>query len=236
MAHKQFNDLAESLLKGGVAPRHVRRYLAELREHLADLTAEQRASGYDETDADIRARALLGSDRELAAAMLEQKQFRSWTARAPWAAFTLLPPFTAIAIGMLFIGPLVLIGKHYGFLGRHDATLPPLWFQSLAAGLVLAANLTMTPLAALLFVTIAARQRLRLVWPLAATLVMLVLVIHSNVKFADHDHSRLMLGAELIFFRQGWMMLAEDWPLTAVQYALTLLPVLWLCRPRSLAA
>ena len=85
----RFEGLREILLKGGVAPRHVRRYLAELSEHLDDLTEKQRAQGYEGEDAQLRARALLGEDRELAAAMLEQKSLRSLPARAPWLIFGL---------------------------------------------------------------------------------------------------------------------------------------------------
>lgn len=231
-----FDSLAETLLKGGVAPRHVRRYRAELREHLEDLTAQQRASGHDGEDAAIRARALLGSDAELAAAMLEQKQFRSWAARLPWAAFMLLPPFTAIAIGMLFIGPLVLIGKHYGFLGRYDTLLPPQWFQLLATNVVALSNLMVTPLAAALFVTIAARQRLKLVWPAAATLLLLVLFIHNDVNFLPHHKGYLALGLEPIFMRPAWLMMAEHWQLVTAQYLLTVLPLLWLGWNRRRAA
>ena len=78
----RFEGLRETLLKGGVAPRHVRRYLAELSAHLDDLTVDQHKLGYDGEDANLRARALLGEDRELAAAMLEQKSLRSVAARA----------------------------------------------------------------------------------------------------------------------------------------------------------
>ena len=39
----RFEALREVLLKGGVAPRHVRRYVRELDEHLDDLTAQQHA-------------------------------------------------------------------------------------------------------------------------------------------------------------------------------------------------
>ena len=232
-----FDNLAETLLKGGIAPRHVRRYLAELREHLEDLTAQQRTAGYEREDAGLRARALLGDDDELATAMLEQKQFRSWAARAPWAVFLLLPPVTAIAIGVPLVGSLVLIAKFFRFFGRHDAPLPPHWFQSLASGLVLTSNLTMTPLAALLFVIIAERQRLTLIWPLAATLMMFVLVVHSNVEFTPPHHSQLGLGAGFFFMPHTWMIWAQDWQIITVQYALTLLPILWLYRRRrNLAA
>lgn len=79
-----FDAVAETLLKGGIAPRHVRRYVRELADHLDDLTAQQRAAGYDGEDAGSRARARLGGDSELAQAMLDQPGMRSWPARMPW--------------------------------------------------------------------------------------------------------------------------------------------------------
>lgn len=226
-----FSNLAETLLKGGIAPRHVRRYLAELREHLEDLTAQQRAAGYDGEDAAIRARARLGSDRELAAAMLEQKQFRSWAARAPWAFFVLLPPVTAVAIGIPFIVSLVLIGKYYDFLEMH-APPPPQWFQNLASGLVLTADLIMTPLAAILFVAIAHRQRLKLIWPCVATTLLLILFIHSDVNLLPRDKGNLSIEAAPIFMASAWKMMAEHWPLVTAQYLLTLIPFFWLTNHR----
>src|ERR1700754_3444929 len=105
----RFEALREILLKGGIAPRHVRRYLAELSEHLNDLTERQRAQGYEGEDAELRARALLGEDRELAAAMLEQRSLRSIAARAPWLVFGLLPPVAGIASAFALIAPLALI-------------------------------------------------------------------------------------------------------------------------------
>jgi hypothetical protein len=229
-----FDNLAETLLKGGIAPRHVRRYLAKLREHLEDLTEQQRTAGYDREDAAIRARARLGGDSELVAAMLEQKQFRSWAARAPWAVFLLLPPVTAIAASMLFIGPLVLLGKHYNFLQMH-APPPPQWFQLLAIDVVAIANLAVMPLVAALFAAIAARQRLKLVWPLAATLLLLAAFIHSDVNFLPHHKGHLMLGFGSILIPSARKAAVEHWPLVTAQYLLTLLPVLWLYRARQRA-
>jgi hypothetical protein len=225
-----FDNLREKLLLGGIAPRHVRRYLTELNEHLDDLTREQREAGYDGEDANIRARARLGSDDELAWAMLAQKGFRSMAARAPWAVFLLLPPVVAVLIGMLFIGSLVLIGKYFGYFGVPAASLPPQWFQTLAHSLVVLSNLATMPLAAILFVSVAQRQRLKLVWPLFATLVLLVIFFHNDVLFAAHGKGHLMLGAGPIFTRHGWMMLTENWQWAMAQYALTLLPVLLLYR------
>ena len=88
---KQFHDLREHLLRAGVAPRHVRRYLAELGDHLADLRAEEAHAGRSTADAESAALARLGSMDDLAKAMIDQRQFQSWCARAPWAIFGLAP-------------------------------------------------------------------------------------------------------------------------------------------------
>jgi len=230
----RFDNLRETLLTGGVAPRHVRRYLAELRDHLQDLIAQQRAAGYDAQDAFIRARALLGSDTELAAAMLEQKQFRSWAARAPWAVFLLLPPLAAIAIGMIFVGSLVLIGNYYDFLGMHMPP-PPQWFQRLATDVVAITNLAMMPLAATWFTAIASRQRLKLRWPLATVALLLVLFIHSDVSFLPR-HENLDISFAPIFMASAWKLMAEHWQLVTAQYILTIAPFLWLARRRMARA
>src|SRR5271166_6182591 len=96
---KPFIELRERLLRAGVAPRHVRRYLTELADHLADLRAEEERAGRSRADAESAALARLGRTDDLAKAMIEQRQFRSWCVRAPWAIFGL--------------GPLVCLGVAY---------------------------------------------------------------------------------------------------------------------------
>src|SRR5215469_804070 len=86
-----FSELRERLLQAGVAPRHVRRYVKELREHLADLTAEEAHAGSPRAESESRAVARLGSVDDLAKAMIDQRHFRSWCTRAPWAVFSLTP-------------------------------------------------------------------------------------------------------------------------------------------------
>jgi hypothetical protein len=88
---KPFSELRERLLKAGVAPRHIRRYLHELSEHLADLKAEEIAAGRNRTDAATAALLRLGTTDELARAMIDQRQFQAWSVRAPWAIFGLAP-------------------------------------------------------------------------------------------------------------------------------------------------
>jgi hypothetical protein len=90
---KRFHELRERLLRAGVAPRHVRRYLTELADHLADLRAEEERTGRSRVDAESAALLRLGGMDDLAKAMIEQRQFQSWCVRAPWAMFGLGPVF-----------------------------------------------------------------------------------------------------------------------------------------------
>src|ERR1700749_3396894 len=88
---KLFYELRERLLRAGMAPRHVGRYLSELNDHLADLIAEEQQAGRSKTDAESAALARLGSADDLARAMTTQPRFQSWSARAPWAIFAVAP-------------------------------------------------------------------------------------------------------------------------------------------------
>src|ERR1700683_4136148 len=88
---KPLNELRERLLRAGVAPRHVRRYLNEPSDHLADLRAEEARAGRRGAGAESVARVRLGGMDELARAMTEQRQFQSWCVRAPWATFGVAP-------------------------------------------------------------------------------------------------------------------------------------------------
>jgi hypothetical protein len=88
---KPFNELRERLLRAGVAPRHVRRYLTELADHWADLTVEEERAGRSRAEAESAALVRLGGVDDLARAMIEQRHFQSWFVRAPWAFFSLAP-------------------------------------------------------------------------------------------------------------------------------------------------
>jgi len=95
---KLFHELRERLLQAGIAPRYVRRYLAELADHLVDLRAEEERAGRSRADAESAALARLGGTDELVKAMIGHRQFQSWSVRVPWAIFGLGPlVFLAVA-------------------------------------------------------------------------------------------------------------------------------------------
>lgn len=86
-----FDRLSERLLSGGIAPRHVRRYVRELSDHFDDLVREEKENGAGRELAQTRALSRLGSEDDLAQAMLSRPELRSLTARFPWAMFGLGP-------------------------------------------------------------------------------------------------------------------------------------------------
>lgn len=228
----QFDTLRETLLAGGIAPRHVRRYLAELSEHLDDLTAQQRAAGFDVEDAAIRARARLGDDGELAAAMLARKQFHSLAVRAPWAFFGLLPPVITVAAGFVVVAPLVLSAKIAGLLG-HGGINATDWFRMLAAILFAFGNFAVPPLLAAGFVWLADRQRMRPLWAFLA-IIMIVLVdlrFQANFPAAGQRGGSIGVGAGLWLYH--FHSLVENWGLSLAQLLLTLMPALWLLQKKA---
>ncbi len=137
MSHRQFDALKERLLRGGIAPRHVRRYLEELSHHFDDLVVEGIAAGHTPIEAEQAAAIRLGSDDTLAGIMLARPELRSVSAHLPWAVFGLGP--IAIFAVLLVLGVLV----EGGFLRLHlimtadPGTVhpnAPAWLTSLAAG------------------------------------------------------------------------------------------------------
>jgi hypothetical protein len=94
MPPHQFENLRERLLCGGVAPRHVRRYLRELRDHYDDLLSAELARGADLATARETAWARLGTEESLARGMLERPELRSKAARFPALVFGVVPVLT----------------------------------------------------------------------------------------------------------------------------------------------
>ncbi len=165
---KPFHELRERLLRAGVAPRHVRRYLAELADHMTDLRAEEERAGRSPADAEIAALQRLGGIHDLAMAMTEQRQLQSWSARAPWATFGLAPIiFLAgawfVTLFILWFGwTMFLPGVDTPFGGHHLYRFANLYFQAdralyFGAPILIGWGIGL----------IAARQRLNPTWPIA---------------------------------------------------------------------
>jgi hypothetical protein len=169
----RFSELRERLLRAGVAPRHVRRYLVELADHLADLRAEEERAGHSRADAESAALIRLGKMDDLARAMIEQRQFQSWCVRAPWAMFGLAPLF--LLAGSYFMACLILWSGWRIFLPGTDTPFVRLdGFAILYFGVGKSLYYFAPILIGWGIGLIAARQRFKAVWP-AVGLVLIAL-------------------------------------------------------------
>ena len=170
-----FKELRERLLRGGVAPRHVRRYLRELTDHFADLVATEERAGHTRAEAETLSLARLGTVDTLAEAMLQQPRLRSWTARLPWAIFTLAPLILLAAA--YFIACFVLWSGSQIFLPENTTPFvrPDGFFSVLYFGVGRTLYFGAPILTGWIIALVAVRQRLAWLWPtIAFALVVLV--------------------------------------------------------------
>lgn len=153
-----FASLGDRLLRAGVRPKTVKRYLAELRDHLDDLTAELEANGLPRDAAQQRAIARLGSVETLAFPMASDRRFHSWAARTPWAVF-LIAPFVgyAVILGLLAVALVSVISSGVG----------PDWFGAVGRAAGHFAAFVVPLILAWTLAFMALRQRSPAMWPLA---------------------------------------------------------------------
>jgi hypothetical protein len=178
-----FDALGETLLRAGVGPVHVRRYLRELCEHVADLAQEEEQAGRSRADAWTAARARLGGDEALADAMLEQPSLRSWTGCAPCATLVVGPLLLLIVAWVVTCFAIVfLVGwpADPNNLDPRPAWLPPEWLPRVWQARIGTALLDLVQVGGPLLITstialLAARQRSHLLWPLLGCVVVTLL-------------------------------------------------------------
>jgi len=123
----EFSYLAEKLLRGGIAPRQVKRTVAELQDHYMDLYEEAIVHGISEERAAQDALSSLGKEQDLIKEILSQKKLLSWASRYPWTTYGFGPIFLAIVIATAPIGILESL-----LILSEDMTiyLMPDWMQS----------------------------------------------------------------------------------------------------------
>ncbi len=199
-------ELRERLLRAGVAPRHVRRYLTELSDHRADLKAEEERAGLSAAEAEAAALARLGSKDDLAKAMIEQRQFQSWAACAPWATFG-LAPIVVLALAWIFALFLLWSGWQIFLPG---ADTPFIRINGLAIAYFGVGRLIYFGAPILIGWAIglsAARQRLKTAWPLVGLVLISLLggtaQVHANRIAALGGARRVGIGFTFASAVQG---------------------------------
>lgn len=199
---KRFVELREQLLRAGVAPRHVRRYLDELTDHVADLREEEVGAGKAGIDAENAALERLGNAEQLAEAMLARPELRAWSARAPWAVFSVGP--VVLLSGLYLIACTLLWTGWQMFLpGRSTPFVPIDGVAGIYFGVGRMLYFGGPVLVGWGIGLLAARQRLGLSWPGAG--VALVALIGGMARvwaigpatagMPGHVHLGLTLGS-----------------------------------------
>ena len=187
-----FENVREQLLRAGIAPRHATRYVTELREHLADLVAQERASGLDARQADERALGILGTDAQLIRAMIDKGAPRSLAARAPWSVFAVLPVILLVVVMWATAFTMMHVLGPVRMLPPSDM---PEGYGGLVATVSFVASYLVGPALAAGCITVALRQRVtsRWVW-VGLTMIALfsgAVGFHVHVIPAEMGHRSL---------------------------------------------
>ena len=106
MPEHSFDTLRSELLESGIAPRHIRRIIAELDDHLEDLKNEAMAEGRTETEAEFAGLDRIGNQKLIAKQMLDTPEFKTWIYRYPKIARVYLP----VAYALLLPAAPVFVG------------------------------------------------------------------------------------------------------------------------------
>lgn len=237
----QFHELREQLLRAGVAPRHVRRYLSELADHFADLTEEEQRAGRNPAEAQSAALVRLGKTGNLAKAFLEQRQFQSWCARAPWVMFGFVPLIclgAAYLLACLYLWcgwKLFLPGADtpFGTLPTPGYGLGNMYFQAGKFYYYSAPVLVGWTIA-----VVAARQRLKAVWPTVGLVLIAWMGATARIQASRAAVPRGLGHISMDFFTLGSAShtISQTMPSAFAILTLAMLPYLLWRMGRAFAA
>ncbi len=174
---QQLEHLRKRLLDGGVAPRHVRRTLTELRDHYDDALRDEELRGLMGESAKQAAQARMGDSDVIAQSIIARPELQSLAAKHPRLIFGAAPILLWIA-GMLlmvvtFVATIATADKT-GWLPTHGPELGVRIGGAVNAACIFA-NWVLPVLLEMFLIYMAARQRLALRWPLiGAAIIALV--------------------------------------------------------------
>ncbi|KXF77731.1 hypothetical protein ATN84_10400 [Paramesorhizobium deserti] len=204
---KPFEPLRERLLRAGVAPHHVRRYILELSQHFEDLRTDLEQEGYARPKAEAVALNRIGRIDDLAQAMIDQPRLRSWNVRAPWATLV-LGSCLAFAAGIM--AALML-------LASFGPSVPSSWAPQVASGTAFFCNFLLPLLCGWTVAVVAIRQRMDSFWPVVAlgVLALVSSAIQVGVTMSG-GHGEIGVGAGASL--DTVVLLARNLVLTLIPY------------------
>lgn len=201
-----FSSLHSTLLRGGMAPRHAKRAIKEMRQHLADLEADALGEGLTPEEAESRAQQTLGEKDEIARQFLARPELISWSHRYPKTIYLLGPLFSFCALFVLI--NFLFLFLSISFLDIFDSSgvdeprvLPPwfVWLCHLVLGFTVYA---LMPLLAISYCLSAKRHMISMRWPLVGAILLTVLAAGFNYHVAPEGVGEQGQGS--IGIAWGW--------------------------------
>jgi hypothetical protein len=182
MNTQRLEGLSRRLLRAGIAPRHVKRLIAELDAHFSDLVAELRSTGLSQAESESQAAVRLGSEDVLFANILGRPELHSWARRWPWLAFVLLPllalPVQFVLSMLAAVGVVAFSTQVLGLTTLHPGAVH--W---LVGGLQAYAVWIAPMVAAGAACFLAVRYGAPVAWPIAGGAVIALLGAATNASF-----------------------------------------------------
>lgn len=193
MSELDFRTLGARMIQAGVAPRHVRRMLAELSEHAAQLESDSRQRGLGPEAARKAAREVLGSDDEILARAVTTPSLRSWGARWPVVTMLLVPIAGCCLSGALALALAMLLYRvaPSAHLAVADQVSPGLLSYALTTGLTHLAVYIFPLFWAVLVMHYAVNRRLAATGILLLSVLLLATIgAATNLEFSWPDGTR----------------------------------------------
>jgi len=141
MPRPDVTALRNKLLQAGISPTYVRRTVRELNDHFEDLVDEGLDAGRDRDAAERQALQSLGAMSNVAAAMRDQPQLKSWAWRWPRIAVVIYP---LACVAALPVVPIVAGVQHAESITRWGLGLVLAAFVTATMFLVLQLAITLT--------------------------------------------------------------------------------------------
>ena len=182
MTTQRFEGLSQRLLRAGIAPRQVKRLVAEIEAHFADLVAELRSAGLSQAQSESQAAVRIGTEDVLIANILAHPELRSWARQRPWLAFVLLP-LLALAVQFVLsmlaaVGVIAFSTQVLGITALYPGPVP--W---VVRGLQAYGVWTAPIVAAGAACFLAVRSGAPLIWPIVGCALIAILGAATNASF-----------------------------------------------------
>lgn len=206
MQSVDFDRLRIRLLKGGVAPKFVRRTVQELHQHLDELITQEKAAGVSETEARAIAFGKLGNEDKLVSEALARKDIQSWSSRYTKSFYLVLPflSYLLVMIGFIYfgVGAIAEMAEIDVKSEMQDVHI------ALAKALLFFIEYLITPLIAAAFAVLAMRRNIPMMWPLLGILILCFFGSGFETVVEEPIAGSREGGISLIW---GWSFLPWRW-------------------------